>query len=242
MTEPVDWQTETVPFSQRYGDRYHTTSGARAQTEHVFLGGCGLPQAWQGQKSWTILETGFGLGLSFLTTWAAWQADPQGPHCLKFFSVEAHPVCSADIKRAAEEDPLLQPLGHQLAQKWPGILAQADAAIPATFSGVRPGERVELHLLLGNAPDVLTTWAERHGSILADSLFLDGFDPRCNPVMWSIETLQAVARHLRPGATLATWTVARQVRNALHDVGAIIHKRPGLPPKRACLAGQMHPE
>ena len=95
---PVAWQ-DGQPFSPRYGDRYHTQSGARAQAEHVFLGGCGLPDAWScrspetarhdqecgtsggtpcldndrnadtttapsGPACWTILETGFGLGLT----------------------------------------------------------------------------------------------------------------------------------------------------------------------------------
>ena len=61
------------------------------------LGGCGLPAAWANTPQWRILETGFGFGLNFLVTWAAWKADPQRPRMLHFTSVEAYPVSAADL-------------------------------------------------------------------------------------------------------------------------------------------------
>ncbi|MBF1263203.1 MAG: hypothetical protein HXM44_07525, partial [Lautropia mirabilis] len=50
--------------------------------------------------------------------------------------------------------------------------------------------------------------------------------------------MQAVARHCRPGTRIATWCVARSVRDALTQAGFRLQKRPGLPPKRHCLAGE----
>ena len=69
-------------------------------------------------------------------------------------------------------------------------------------------------------------------------MFLDGFDPKKNPAMWDVRTMQAVARHCRPGTRIATWCVARSVRDALTQAGFRLHRRPGLPPKRHCLAGE----
>jgi tRNA 5-methylaminomethyl-2-thiouridine biosynthesis bifunctional protein len=57
----------------------------------VFLGGNGLPQRWAGTRVFTVVETGFGLGLNFLETWQAWRADPARPQRLNFVSVEKHP-------------------------------------------------------------------------------------------------------------------------------------------------------
>ena len=317
---PVAWQ-DGQPFSPRYGDRYHTQSGARAQAEHVFLGGCGLPDAWScrspetagndlecgtsggtpcldndrnadtttapsGPTCWTILETGFGLGLNFLSAWACWQASPARPATLRFVSTEAHPVSAHDIRRAGAEDPRLQPLAKRLADAWPdaGTLAawysgnatdappcHTDAESETSAEGRAAPERtprpqtsglpdpsathgwkeptcltlrfddpqgtVELQLLLGDAATRLEDWHARHGSLGADSVFLDGFDPKKNPAMWDVRTMQAVARHCRPGARIATWCVARSVRNALTQAGFRLQKRPGLPPKRHCLAG-----
>ena len=291
---PVAWQ-DGQPFSPRYGDRYHTQSGARAQAEHVFLGGCGLPDAWScrspetagndlecgtsggtpcrdndrnadtttapsGPACWTILETGFGLGLNFLSAWACWQASPARPATLRFVSTEAHPVSAHDIRRAGAEDPRLQPLTKRLADAWPDATTlaawysgNADDAPPCHTDAESeiseepgclslrfddPQGTVELQLLLGDAATRLEGWHARHGSLGADSVFLDGFDPKKNPAMWDGRTLQAVARHCRPGTRIATWCVARSVRDALGQAGFRLRKRPGLPPKRHCLAGE----
>ncbi len=70
-----------------------------------------------------------------------------------------------------------------------------------------PRGTVELQLLLGDAATRLEGWHARHGSLGADSVFLDGFDPKKNPAMWDVRTMQAVARHCRPGTRIATWCV-----------------------------------
>ena len=80
-----------VPYSAAYGDIYHSADGGTGQARHVFLQGCGLPETWASRPSFVILETGFGTGLNFLTTWAAWRADPARPARMHFLSVEKHP-------------------------------------------------------------------------------------------------------------------------------------------------------
>ena len=107
MAESIDWLDDGTPYSPRFGDRYHSEQGGMAQARDVFLHGCGLPQAWAGQRQWRILETGFGFGLNFLTTWAAWRADPQQPTLLHFVSLEAWPVSADDLLRAATRLPEL---------------------------------------------------------------------------------------------------------------------------------------
>ena len=74
-----------TPYSEAYGDVYHSAGGGLAQARHVFLQGNGLPERWRGRRAFTILETGFGLGLNFLATWQAWRADPQ--HCARLHYV-----------------------------------------------------------------------------------------------------------------------------------------------------------
>ena len=37
-----------VPYSPAFDDVYHSRDGAFGQARHVFLGGNGLPQRWQG--------------------------------------------------------------------------------------------------------------------------------------------------------------------------------------------------
>lgn len=231
MSEPVVWTSDGSPHSSRFNDRYRSRSGGVAQAASVFLAGCGLPQRWRGKAGFTVLEAGFGLGMNFLTTWAAWEADAQRCDGLHFVSIEAYPVAAADIVRSAQaphpvheaQAPLLArvpALTQQLARAWldlsPGIhrLRFADG-------------RVQLTLAVGEVRSMLASLACE-----ADAVYLDGFSPDVNPDMWSRDTLLAVARHCRPGTTLATYTVAHSVREALERLGFRVERRQGLPPKR----------
>ena len=227
--EPVAWRSDGVPRSERFDDIYHTETGALAQSRHVFLGGCGLPHAWAGRPQWRILETGFGLGLNFLTTWQAWRADANRPRMLHFVSVEAHPVGPEDLLRAALAYAELAPLARELAAQWHGLL-------PGFHRLAFDEGRVLLTLCIGDVQPML-----RAQRFEADSIFLDGFGPQQNPAMWSPDTLKAVSRFARQGTGVATWTIARAVRDALTQNGFQVEKHTGLPPKRDCLRGTFAP-
>ena len=229
MTEPVDWRADGVPRSARFNDIYHSEAGALAQARHVFLAGCDLPAAWAGQPQWRILETGFGFGLNFLATWQAWRADACQPRLLHFVSIEAHPVARADLLRAASAYAELAPLAELLA-------AQCHGLLPGFHRLVFDEGRVLLTLCIGDVQPML-----RAQHFDADSIFLDGFSPANNPVMWSPETLKTVARFTRRGTQLATWTVARPVRDALALHGFVVQKVPGLTPKRDALRATFSP-
>jgi len=231
MNEPVEWTDGGSPRSPRFDDLYRSRYGGLAQASAVYLAGCSLPGRWQGRRDFTVLETGFGLGLNFLRTWAAWEADQQRCEQLRFASVEAYPVAAADLLRsvdslaamAGDQAPLLarvQRLGAELAAAWrdwsPGLheLAFAEG-------------RVHLTLAVGQ---VLPMLEQLHCQ--ADAVYLDGFTPALNPDMWSAETLTAMARLCQPGATVASYSVALAVRETLLSLGFTVKKRPGLPPKR----------
>lgn len=229
MSEPVAWSPEGIPRSARFDDIYRSASGGLAQARHVFLGGCGLPQAWAGQRCWRILETGFGLGLNFLAAWRAWKDDPRRPGLLHVVSAEAFPVAAADLVRSAQAEPGLRELAAQLAAHWWGL-------VPGVHRLAFEGGRVLLTLCIGDARAMLAEQA-----FAADAVFLDGFDPARNPQLWDLPLLKAVARLCRRGTALATWTVAGQVRRELQQCGFQVHKVPGLPPKRESLAGRFDP-
>jgi tRNA 5-methylaminomethyl-2-thiouridine biosynthesis bifunctional protein len=229
MAEAVDWAADGTPRSARFGDIYRSATGGLAQARHVFLQGCGLPEAWAGQAQWRILEAGFGLGLNFLATWRAWKDDPARPHLLHFVSIEAWPVGAADLLRSAESHPELRELAHALARQWWGLL-------PGVHRLRFEGGRVLLTLAVGDVREML-----RQGGWKADSVFLDGFDPQVNAAMWEAATLKAVARLCRRGAGLATWTVAGEVRRGLEQCGFQVGKAEGLLPKRQCLRARYEP-
>jgi tRNA 5-methylaminomethyl-2-thiouridine biosynthesis bifunctional protein len=236
MPEAIDWQADGTPggspFNPRFQDRYRSELGGLRQAEDVFLYGCGLPAAWAFQAQWCVLETGFGLGLNFLVTWHAWQADAGRPKVLHFVSTEAFPAGADDILRGTMAHPALLPLAKQLQAQFWGLL-------PGVHRLVFEGGRVLLTLLIGDAKAMLRE--QPPGAWQADSIYLDGFSPERNPDIWDVHTFKAIARCARRGARVATWTVARSVRDGLAQSGFIVEKAPGSPPKRDSLQGRFDP-
>ena len=215
-----------VAYSPEFQDVYHSRAGGLAQARHVFLGGNALPDRWRERESFVILETGFGIGLNFLTAWHAWRSDAQRPARLHFVSIEKHPFAHDDLAAALAPFEELSALSHALLAAWPPPL-----------SGYHrlhfDGGGVILTLVLGDARVELPRLDAR-----ADAFFLDGFAPARNPEMWSPEVVREIARLAAPGATLATWTVAGGVRAALADAGFRIEKREGFGGKREMLVGE----
>jgi tRNA 5-methylaminomethyl-2-thiouridine biosynthesis bifunctional protein len=241
MNELVLWMDDGSPHSARFNDRYRSRTGGLAQARTVFLAGCGLPQRWHGRTQFTVLETGFGLGLNFLTTWAAWEIDSQRCDVLHFVSVEAYPVAATDIVRNAQapypendEDPVLlarvQVLALELAQVCRGLS-------PGIHNLHFVDGRVQLTLAVGDVQPMLKSLVCE-----ADAVYLDGFSPALNPEMWSAATLQEVTRHCQTGTTLASYSVALHVREALKNFGFIVKKCQGLPPKRHRLEAVFSPQ
>jgi tRNA 5-methylaminomethyl-2-thiouridine biosynthesis bifunctional protein len=214
-----------TPFSPEFQDVYHSAHGGLEQARHVFLAGNGLPGRWSGRPSFTVLETGFGIGLNFLATWDAWRADADRCRRLHFVSVENRPFPSGALKAALAPFAALAPLATALTALWPPAIAgfhrmHFDAG------------GVILTLLLGEAAELLPQLVGR-----ADALYLDGFAPAKNPELWTPAMVRILAGIARPGATLATWTVAGGVRAALADAGFRVEKRVGFAAKREMLAG-----
>lgn len=229
MLQParLAFAADGTPFSEIYGDVYHSAAGALGQARHVFLGGNDLPRRWQGRDRFTILETGFGIGLNFLATWAAWRADPAACQRLHFVSLEKHPFTAADLVTLHAVCPELAPLAAELQQQWP-------LCVPGLHRLSFDAGRVTLTLGFGDAMALLPKLV-----LAFDAAYLDGFAPARNPELWTPGLFRELAWLARPQATLATWSVARDVRDALTASGFTVARRPGFADKRNMLCGQL---
>jgi tRNA 5-methylaminomethyl-2-thiouridine biosynthesis bifunctional protein len=216
-----------TPWSPDYGDVYHSADGGPGQAAHVFLRGNGLPARWRGRDRFVILETGFGTGLNFLTTWAAWRADAQACRRLHYLSVERHPFTVADLARLHRRWPEFALLAERLRAQWPTLT-------PGMHRIEFEGGRLVLTLMFGDALRLLPRLSAR-----VDAFYLDGFDPRKNPALWSPALFTRLARLAANGATLATWSVAAAVREGLQAAGFCCDKRPGFGRKREMLTGYL---
>jgi tRNA 5-methylaminomethyl-2-thiouridine biosynthesis bifunctional protein len=211
-----------TPWSEAYGDPYHSADGGIAQSRHVFLAGNGLPERWAGRERFVILETGFGFGLNFLTTWQAWRRHASRCARLHYVAVENAPFGLADLRALHERYPELAGEAAELHARWPLLVPGA--------------QRIELE----RGRVILTLFFHdvamlRQARLRAQAIYLDGFSPAKNPQMWSPAILRALARLAAPAATLATWSVAAEVQQNLSRVGFAVEKHPGFGAKREML-------
>ena len=213
--------TDGTPYSEEYGDVYHATGGAEEQARHVFLGGNGLPERWRGRRAFTILEAGFGLGLSFAATLRAWREDPQRSERLHFVSIEKHPFTAGDLAQLAKRYPQLE----EIAARWP-------TPVPGMHR-LEFGNAV-LTVFLGDIADGLPQL-----QLAADAIYLDGFASAKNPAMWEPRLLRHLGRLAAPGATVATWSVTDNVIDAIRGAGFAVEKKAGFGTKRHMLAGHL---
>ncbi|MBN9461536.1 MAG: FAD-dependent 5-carboxymethylaminomethyl-2-thiouridine(34) oxidoreductase MnmC [Burkholderiales bacterium] len=230
---PIEFDAGGAPLSTLYGDVFRSRSGAWAEAREVFVEGCELARRW-GERtgrpaSFTVLELGFGLGVNFLATLQAWRESAPPGLRLHYVSIEAHPLSAADLRHALGVLEAPPADAGQLAAQWPRPL-------PGLHRLAFVDGAVTLTLCLGEAQALLPRL--RLG---ADAFFLDGFAPARNPAMWQPPLMRALARLARPEATLATWSAAGAVRDALAEAGFAVERLAGHGGKRHRLRARYAP-
>ncbi len=215
-----------IPFSNEYGDVYHSRSGGMAQSRAVFLAGNGFPERWLHKDTFQILETGFGAGLNFIATWESWQNTVKNPHArLHYVAFDKHPLLREDLVRIWSSYPEQRPFWSALVDSWP-------PATPGHHHLYLNNDQLHLMLVWGDISETLPDLA-----MAADAFFLDGFAPHKNPDMWSAQVIQGLARQARHSATLASWCVAGDVRRQLEKQGFRVWRSTGFGGKRHRLEG-----
>lgn len=218
------------PVSTYFNDIYYAGQTPLAQARQIFLDGNQLPARWQGRPRFTVLETGFGLGHNFLALWDAWRHDARRCAQLHVVSIEAHPFTRNDLARVLRRlDGSAQPLAQALVAAWPVLT-------PGMHRLEFEGGAVTLTLAFGPIERIA-----RQLDLAFDACFLDGFSPRVNPEMWTLEVFRQLARMASAGATLATWCSAGQVRRDLQSAGFLITRRAGFGSKRHSITGCLRP-
>ncbi len=231
----LDWNEAGTPVSSEFGDVYFSNDNGLAETRYVFLQQNRLPARFlhHDRDTFVIGETGFGTGLNFLATMAAFleQAPQTGNGSrLHFISFEKYPLTQSDLRKALAAWPELSSLSQALIEQWPIPVSGCHRLIFA-------GGRIRLDLWLGDIKDMMPQ-LPHHAEGLVDAWYLDGFSPAKNPEMWTQALFDGLARLARPAATIATFTCAGFVRRGLIAAGFAMKKVKGHGSKREMLAGE----
>lgn len=222
----LQWQ-ESTPLATDFDDPYFSRDDGAAESQYVFLAGNDLSRRFAelgDDGRFVIGETGFGTGLNLLLAARLFQRHASAGARLELISAEKHPLRRADLARALSHWPALSDLAAALIDEYP--------AASAGFHRLRLADNITLTLLFGDAE---TLWRLNNAKV--DAWFLDGFAPARNPAMWQPALFAELARHSRPGATLATFTAAGFVRRGLQEAGFAMTKRDGFGHKRHMLVG-----
>jgi tRNA U34 5-methylaminomethyl-2-thiouridine-forming methyltransferase MnmC len=218
----IAWLEDGAPYSRRFGDRYFSRAGGRAEKREVFLRGNGLPARWAGRREFGVAELGFGAGLNFLETLALWRkAAPPGAH-LAYAAFELYPLSGAEMARALAPWKELEELAAGLPGQWP----------PAPGRKMVFGN-VTLELVTGDARVQVPRWRG-----MADCWYFDGFSPAKNPQMWEEGLLRAAFARTSPGGTFSTYSAAGLVRRNLQKAGFVVRRVAGFGGKRERLEGE----
>lgn len=213
------------PFSTQFDEHYWAPGHGVEEKRGVFVAGTRLPNLCKTQNRIVIGELGFGTGLNCALAVEAFLAYSQPEAKLTFYSTEAYPLPFAELQAIhAVLPPDLARLLEPLRKTWPH-LAKGWNEIALTGAAT-------LHLWVGEALKGLKTI-----SFTADCWWLDGFSPLKNPTMWAPELMAEVANHSKAGTRVATYSVARVVRDRLQDIGFTVERVEGIPPKRHRLEG-----
>lgn len=221
QTADVTWRSGGVPVSTRFDDPYFSLENGLEETRYVFLRGNDLPERFR--DGFHIAELGFGTGLNFLATVAAWEASSISGSFL-FTSFEAFPMRREDMVKALAGFADIGLRVDDLNRLW----KPEGGCIEVTPSAT-------LQVVVGDARKTVQTWGGR-----ADAWYLDGFSPAKNPELWEADLLAEVAEHTVSGGTFATYTSAGFVRRGLQDAGFTVERETGFGRKRHMTRGKLN--
>lgn len=212
-------------YDEELNETYHSTKGARAESEYVFLK-MGLdffcqqytdelpPQSLRqsgSRQQIRVLEVGFGTGLN---AWLTWQWAEKNRISIHFYTLEPFPI-SLDLVK------------------------QMDLAADRQFLAVHEaswnkqthfGDYFSLYKSTNKLEEAVfdTTF---------DCVFFDAFAPSKQPEVWSLENLQKCHDALQSGGILTTYCAQGQFKRNLAAVGFEVEVLPGALGKKEMVRG-----
>ena len=203
-------------YSADYAQTFHSDRGALTESRHVFLGASGVGARLSAGKGCRVLEVGFGTGLNFfLSADLATANGAELAYCaLERTLLSGDSVRGLDFARHLKRPELLE-----------AFLSFRDSLPERVGEGSYQFrcQGVRLELLVGDATRQALPAAH------FDAVYQDAFSPDSNPELWTKAFLQTLARALKPGGALSTYSVKGEVRRRLSALGLEVRKQPGPP-------------
>jgi len=206
---------------------YHSSSGARTETSHVYLRNSGIADHLQSGKASSVLEVGLGTGMAMLMTVdLAIQTDAP----LDYVAIEWDLLSEAVLRKLKPETWIQNTSLADHFLSWRSGLGVV--SLPsAHIWNASEKQCVTIHCM-----DV-EGWNGKRD--MFDAIYFDPFAPEVSPVLWQIPILKKMFDVLKEGGILVTYCVKREVRDRLAEVGFTVDKTSGpLTGKREVLSAK----
>jgi len=200
-------------FNAKTGEHYHSTFGAVTESEHIFIR-AGLDALPAGKEQINILEIGLGTGLNALL---AFRWAEKHNRQIDYFAVEAFPIEEQVVSELNYSDVL-------------GV----DARILPGIHGAK-NKKVSLSDYFSIEVQHTTLQEIHFPEERFHLVFFDAFSPDTQPEMWTEACFEKIAKAMKQGGILTTYSCKGTVKRALKATGFQIEKLPGPPGKREFL-------
>jgi len=195
------------PYSKHYDDMYHAADGLQ-EVERFFITPGGLTDLVRVRDRIIVGELGFGTGLNFVVTA---EACLRAGCRLHFMSFEDAPIAPAEFTTLANRRAADHPIYAELATHYPPLIEgwhrRYFAEGKITLSVFWGDASMGLNDLIGRQRRPFDVW------------YLDGFDPRKNPTLWSPALFSQLASLSGANTGVATYSCAGHVRRGLQEAG-----------------------
>lgn len=208
-------------FIPEWNEHYHSKHGAIQEAQHVFIKhGLQDTIACHSQfdsefknRSFSILEIGFGTGLNAFLTVLETQALQLA---IYYTGVEAFPVSSNELQCLNFTKSKAQ---QQLFNRMHSLPWEEE------------GKLLDHFWLLKQKK----TFSEIDDKNVYNLIYFDAFGVRVQPELWTETIFAKMFTALRPKGVLVTYAAAGSVRRAMQAVGFTVERLPGPPGKREML-------
>ena len=217
--------------SKDYEDRYFQDNGFD-ESKEVYIDGNNLEERWESFSGscFTIGELGFGLGLNFLTTMHCWLKKERSFN-LDYIGIDKKILEKKNLVLLEEAFPNLK--------KEINIFKECDVVGHNGFECISiPDLKIRLILVTEDVQKAINDICISN----IDAWFLDGFDPKKNPEMWTEDVLKAVFDLSSCDSSFSSFTSVGRIRRALLENGFEVNKVPGFGTKRHRIVGRKFEE
>jgi|SRR5699024_1720320 len=215
-------------YSNQFDQHYHNPNGALSENKYVFFEQTGLPKALSTEKELSMLEVGFGTGLSLMLLLDYYRA-ANSKTTIDYYAVEGFPLTPKTVQHFNYG----QYLEHSEAA---GTIEHIFSNLTAGMNHFNLNNGVQLHLFNGmfknfNPPAVDFNY-----------IFHDAFSPDANPGLWTGDVFKRLKQMSATDVLLSTYCAASKAQGALAWAGWKVAKARGALGKREMILAALDAE